>query len=75
MNDTTSAARHAISGVLSGAPPNGIAPEQCGPWGETVAALFAAYDAGGTPAVQRQFEVLARSNKGLAALVAGDTNQ
>lgn len=73
MNDHTSAARHAIAGVLSGAPPNGIAPDQCGPWGETVAALFAAYETGGTPAVRRQFEVLARSNKGLAALVAGDT--
>lgn len=72
MSDHTSAARHAISGVLSGAPPNGIAPDHCGPWGETVAALFAAYETGGTPAVRRQFEALARANKGLAALVAGD---
>lgn len=73
MSDHTSAARHAISGVLSGAPPNGIAPDHCGPWGETVAALFAAYETGGTPAVRRQFEALARANKGLAALVAGDS--
>lgn len=71
MNDTTSNARHAISVVLGGSPPNGVRPEDCGPWAETVSAIYAAHAAGGTQAAVRAFEVAARGNKGVAALMAG----
>lgn len=71
MNDTTSNARHAISVVLGGSPPNGVRPEECGAYAETVAAIYTAHDQGGTSAAVRAFDVMARANKAVAALMAG----
>lgn len=72
MNDTTQAARHAISYLLAGNPPNGVLPSACGAWSEVVTLLYAAHADGGTPAVRRMFETLTRSNRALAALVSGE---
>ncbi|HEU5088422.1 MAG TPA: YfjI family protein [Roseiflexaceae bacterium] len=72
MTDATSNAHHAISMLLAGAAPNGVAPGECGQWADTVQALYTAHADGGTPAVRRMFDALARTHKGLAALVAGD---
>lgn len=71
MNETQ-AARHAINHLLAGNPPNGVTPSACGPWAETVTLLYAAHADGGTPAVRRMYETLARSNHGLAALVSSE---
>lgn len=72
MNETTTAARHAITALLAGSPPNGVAPESVGEWGHILTQLYDAHRAGGTSDVRRMFDALTRANRGLTALVASD---
>lgn len=61
----------AIQSLLAGHPPNGIRPDDCGPWGEQVQALFAVYNPeAGPDAIRRAWEVLAKRHPALAVLVA-----
>lgn len=68
---TASNARHAIQNLLDGNAPNGIAPADCGAWAETVQALFDAHAAGGSSAVRKAWDAIARTQPGAAQLVAG----
>ena len=65
-------ARHAIQNVLAGNAPNGITPAECGPWAETVQALFDAHAAGGSGAARKAWDAVTRTQPGAAQLVAGD---
>lgn len=65
-------ARSAISGVLAGNAPNGIAPADCGEWAETVSAVFDGYAGGGTEGARRVWATIAKANPGAARLIAGD---
>jgi hypothetical protein len=65
-------ARSAVRGLLNGNPPNGIAPDTCGPYAALVATLYQAHEAGGTQAVVGAFNVAARVDKAVAQLVSGD---
>ena len=71
-NHSTDNARSAISGVLAGNPPNGIAPADCGEWQETVSAVFDGYTGGGTEGARRVWATIAKANPGAARLVADD---
>lgn len=68
----TDNARSAISGVLAGNAPNGIAPADCGEWAETVSAVFDGYAGGGTEGARRVWATIAKVNPGAARLVADD---
>lgn len=63
-------ARAAIQNVLAGNPPNGTTPEHCGPWAETVRAVFDAWHTGGTTGARKAWDVVARTNAGAARLIA-----
>ncbi len=71
-NHPTDNARAAISGVLAGNAPNGIAPADCGEWAETVSAVFEGYAGGGTDGARRVWATIAKVNPGAARLVADD---
>ncbi len=71
-NHPTDNARAAISGVLAGNAPNGIAPADCGEWAETVSAVFEGYAGGGTDGARRVWATIAKANPGAARLVADD---
>jgi|GEM_PF-5062613 len=64
-------ARAVIQGLLNGQPPGDAAPDMYGAWAETIQALVDAHAYGGTPAVQQQFDILARAYPTLAQLIAG----
>lgn len=65
-------ARAALRHLLGGNPPNGIAPEQCGPFAPLITSLYQAHATGGTPAVVGAFTVAARVDTAIAQLVSGD---
>jgi len=72
MHPHAHAQAHAvIQGLLNGQPPGDTAPDTYGAWAETIQALTDAHAHGGTPAVQQQFEILARAYPALAQLIAG----
>ena len=71
-NHTTDNARSAISGVLAGNAPNGIAPADCGEWAGTVSAVFDGYAGSGTEGARRVWATIAKANPGAARLVADD---
>lgn len=71
MQDTTRNAQRLMSTLLAGHAPNGITPAMCGAWQETMENMVALHDREGTDAVRARFDLLARSEKGLAQLVAG----
>ncbi len=73
--NSASNARHAIQNLLDGNAPNGIAPADCGPWADTVQALFDAHAAGGSGAARKAWDAIARTQPGAAQLVAGDIRQ
>lgn len=68
-------ARSAISGVLAGNAPNGIAPADCGEWAETVNAVFDGYAGSGTEGARRVWATIAKANPGAARLIAGDPSR
>jgi hypothetical protein len=63
-------ARKAIRSLLEGNAPNGTTAEDCGPWAETVAALCAAHQEGGTEAIKAVFSALAEADPNLFNLVS-----
>jgi hypothetical protein len=65
-------ARKVIRGLLNGDAPNGVTPEDCGPWRDVVRALYDAFALDGTPRVKQTYQVLARGDQALRQLVAGD---
>lgn len=65
-------AQKAISTLYAGQPPNGIGPDDLGEWGSFYAELCRAWEAGGTQGVRRAFDVVARADKRLYVLIAGD---
>jgi hypothetical protein len=69
-NDLDSLTREAICGLLDGQSPNGIRPEDCGPWADDVKTLYEAHARGGTQAVQVAFDELVQSNDELATLIS-----
>jgi hypothetical protein len=71
--DPATNARHTIQALLHGAAPNGVAPHDCGPWRDAVAALYEAYDDDGTPGVRRIYDLLCRNEPALLGLLAADT--
>ena len=71
-NHPTDNARAAISGVLAGNAPNGIAPADCGEWAETVSAVFEGYAGGGTDGARRVWATIAKVNPGAARLVSAE---
>lgn len=68
-------ARSAISGVLAGNAPNGIAPADCGEWAGTVSAVFDGYAGSGTEGARRVWATIAKANPGAARLIAGDPSR
>lgn len=64
--------RNLVQSMMRGGGPNGITPNECGQWSDTVEALYTAHAAGGTAAVRRTWGALVRANPRLAGLVAGD---
>lgn len=65
-------AREVISHLLEGGEPNGTSPDMAGPWADALAALHRAHEDGGTEAVKRVFDALAREDPSLANLICGD---
>lgn len=65
-------ARQAIRRLLDGRAPNGPSDQDFGRWAEIVASLSEAHSNGGTKAVRRVFDSLAKDDLALAVLVAGD---
>lgn len=65
-------ARTAIRGLLDGKPPDGIRPDDCGGWADTVTALVTAHGQGGTAQVRAAFNALAQADDNLTRLVASD---
>lgn len=59
-----------LRSLLNGHPPDGISSEDYGPWGEVLAELCHAHTVGGTEAVRRSFNALAKANPSLIALIA-----
>lgn len=70
--DPTQRAAHALRRVLGGDAPNGIAPESCGAWQDTVAGVYAGYATGGTPKARQVYETLVKAHPPLARLVSED---
>lgn len=69
---TNNQARSAIQQLLTGAPPNGITPDDCGEWAEVYKALSEAYTNSGPQGVQTAWNVLCPVTPGLAELIAAD---
>jgi hypothetical protein len=66
-NDLASAI---IRSLLAGGAPNGVTPEECGPWAEIVGSLYTAYAQVGVTGVRTVFNALARQQPLLIQLVA-----
>ncbi len=66
------AARAAIQALLNGEPPNGVKPDELGPWSETYAALAEAHMDGGPPGVRTAFRALVAADPNLGRLIAGN---
>jgi hypothetical protein len=71
MTEPAQRARIVIQQLLSGHAPDNADGDDYGDWAEVVAALVEAQASGGTAAVRRTFDVLARAHRPLLALVAG----
>jgi len=65
-------ARAAVQNLLAGNDPDGTDPATLGAWTEVYQGLVDAHDAGGTAAVRRVFDTLARANPALGFLVGTD---
>lgn len=74
MNNSETLTCHAVRRLLNGHPPNGVQPEDCGPYAEHIEALNKAHADGGTEAVQRVFVALSKTDPALARLLAGDAS-
>jgi hypothetical protein len=72
-NGTYLAAQHAATALLAGADPADIVrdPTTYGAWAALIQNLATLYADGGTPAVIRGFDALARAHRHVASLVAG----
>lgn len=68
-------ARTAIRAVLSGAAPNGTRPEDCGPYAEVVAGLFAGYAASGTAGVRTVWASHSKADPRLIKLVSTEPTE
>jgi replicative DNA helicase len=68
--DDAARARYAIQSVLDGNPPNGTKPEDCGPWKDPVAAIFHAWDVGGTEKAIAILPTLIKAAPGLDKLLS-----
>ena len=68
--DPNERAAHAIRRVLGGDAPNGIAPETCGAWQDTVRGLYDGYAAGGSTKARQVYDTLAKAHPPLARLVS-----
>ena len=59
-----------LRSLLNGHPPDGISSEDYGPWGEVLAELYNAHAVGGTEAVRRSFNAMAKAHPSLMARIA-----
>lgn len=55
--------------------PNGVTPDDCGPWSGIVSEVLRAFDDGGVTAARAAFEARAKHDAALWALVSGDQDQ
>lgn len=72
LDSTRILARDKFRDLLAGTEPDRIEPARLGAYAETYAALIDAHSQGGTPAVRKVFDTLARTNTALAWLVGAD---
>jgi len=66
-------ARKVIRAYLAGERPN-VSPADCGPWSDRIQILANAYDRGGKPQVQYEYNLMAYDYE-LAALLAGESER
>ena len=59
-----------LHSLLNGHLPEGLSPEDCGPWREVLTELVHAHVVGGAEAVRRSFNALAKAHPSLIARIA-----
>lgn len=71
--DADRVAQHAVTALLQGASPDDVCgdDDDYGAWAALIQHLLASHATGGTPAVVRAFDAVARAHHEVAALVAG----